>query len=356
MSIPQLTWNYGTAFDLFASLHVLHEPARFGVRPSWAAGVRSRLSSEHRETLEQAEAAFWIPLHWLLSLDDPRDSVAALRALRRIPAGERLAALALRPNLPPGVAEIYQDVAANGTWEPDDLEALRAAYQAQGSAPRSKVLEARLSVWAQAKSFGERYLQALQSYQDVFFAEEEKRIRSVLREAVEAAQERADQIPVEALIEELSSGVRLENEFDWQELVLVPSYWISPLVVFEKLGEDKELFLFGARPADASLVPGKVVPDGMLRTIKTLGDPTRLRILRYLAQESITPAELARRLRLRAPTVTHHLNLLRLAGLVYLTLGDQGKRRYEARPEAVDEAFEILHAFLGNSADTDGEA
>jgi DNA-binding transcriptional ArsR family regulator len=89
----------------------------------------------------------------------------------------------------------------------------------------------------------------------------------------------------------------------------------------------------------------------MLRTIKTLGDPTRLRILRYLSRENITPAELARRLRLRAPTVTHHLNLLRLAGLVYLTLGEKGKRRYETRPEAVDEAFEILRTFLGHAPD-----
>ena len=93
----------------------------------------------------------------------------------------------------------------------------------------------------------------------------------------------------------------------------------------------------------------------MLRTIKTLGDPTRLKILRYLAQENITPAELARRLRLRAPTVTHHLNLLRLAGLVYLTLGEKGKRRYEARPDAVDEAFALLRTFLGHTPEIEDE-
>ncbi len=355
MSILRLSWNYGSAFDIFASLHVLHEPERFGIRPAWAAGVRSRLSGEDRETLEQAEAALWIPLYWIQSLEGPKDSAAALMALEHIPAGERLATLGLPPKLPAGAVEIYRQVAAHGVWKPEDLESLRAAYQDQGSAPRLKVLEARLAVWAQAESFGERYLPALQSYQDVFFAEEEKRIRSVLQATVERAQERADQIPIDELIEELSHGVRLESEFNWQELVLVPSYWISPLVVFERLGEDKELFLFGARPANVSLVPGEVVPDGMLRTIKTLGDPTRLRILRYLAQESITPTELARRLRLRAPTVTHHLNLLRLAGLVYLTLGEKGKRHYEARTEAVEEAFGILRAFLGQAAEADNE-
>jgi len=349
MSISQLSWNYGSAYDLFTSLHVLHEPARFGVRPAWAAGVRSRLLGADRETLEQAEAALWIPLSWIQSLDEPKDSTTALRALRRLPAEERLPTLGISPKIPPTVEEIYREVATRGNWDPEDLESLRAAYQDQESAPRFKVLEARLAVWAHATSFGERYLKALQSYQDVFFAEEEKRIRGVLKNAIEDAQGRAEEISIDNLIEELSHGVRLENDFDWQELVLIPSYWISPLVVFEKLGEGKELFMFGARPADVSLVPGEMVPDGMLRTIKTLGDPTRLRILRYLAQERITPAELARRLRLRAPTVTHHLNLLRLAGLVYLTLGDKGKRHYEARPEAVDEAFEILKTFLGSS-------
>ena len=355
MSIAQLTWDFGTAFDLFASLHVLHNPDRFGIRAAWAAGVRSRLSTEDRDTLEQAEVAVWIPLPWIQALAAPKDSATALWALRQIPAGERLAALGLRPGLPQGAAEIYQAVVARGACDAADLEALRAAYQTSGNPPRPKILETRLAVWAQAATFGERYLQALQSYQDVFFSEEEKRIRSALQSAAEQAQARAAQIPVEALIEELSHGVRLENDLDWQELRLVPSYWIAPLVIFEPLGGGQELFLFGARPAEVSLVPGEWVPEGMLRTIKTLGDPTRLRILRYLSQGTITPAELARRLRLRAPTVTHHLNLLRLAGLVYLTLGEQGQRRYAARPEAVDEAFAVLRAFLGEPAGAENE-
>ena len=351
MSISHLIWDYGSAYDLFVSLHVLHDPDRFGVRPAWAAGVRSRLSPEDRETLEQAEAVILIPLFWLQALQEPKDCATVLWALHQIPAKERLAVLGLRPNLPESIAEIYQGVAARGTWDSSDLEALRVAYQDQSSPPRPKILEMRLAVWAQAESFGERYLKALQAYQEVFFHEEEKRISGVLNKAVEQAEARAAQISIEALIEELSHGVRLQSGLDWQELTLVPSYWISPLVIFEKLGNTKELFLFGARPAEVSLVPGELVPEGMLRTIKTLGDPTRLRILRYLSQETITPAELARRLRLRAPTVTHHLNQLRLAGLVYLTLGEKGQRHYTARPEAVEEAFRVIRIFLGTGAE-----
>ena len=39
---PQLTWDIGTAYDFFMSLEVLHHPDDYGLRASWAAGVRSR--------------------------------------------------------------------------------------------------------------------------------------------------------------------------------------------------------------------------------------------------------------------------------------------------------------------------
>jgi DNA-binding transcriptional ArsR family regulator len=351
MRVEQLTWKHGTAYDLFVSLHVLHEPERFGIRPAWAAGVRSRLSAQDRETLEQAEMTIWPPFHWVKDLPVPQDTSAVLWGLRQLQPEEILPNLGLRPSFPEGVADIYLDVAARGTWDAGVLEALRAAYQISSSPPRTKLVESRLNVWADAESFGSRFPAALRAYWDVFYSEEENRIIQAIDIAQTGAQNRATQIPMEDLIEELSHGVRLERTLDLDELLMVPSYWISPLVVFENLNDKQGLFLFGARPADVSLVPGELVPDGMLRTIKTLGDPTRLRILRYLSQESVTPAELARRLRLRPPTVTHHLNLLRLSGLVYLTLEEGGSRRYQARSEAVDEVFILLKSFLGISSE-----
>ena len=114
--------------------------------------------------------------------------------------------------------------------------------------------------------------------------------------------------------------------------------------------------MFGARSPDVSLVPGESVPDGLVRALKALSDPTRLRILRYLTTESLSPAQLARRLRLRTPTVMHHLNTLRVAGLVQLTIGmDVGKRikRYAARPGALEATFATLKEFQGHP---EGEA
>jgi DNA-binding transcriptional ArsR family regulator len=68
--------------------------------------------------------------------------------------------------------------------------------------------------------------------------------------------------------------------------------------------------------------------------------------LRYLSQENIPPAEIARRLRLRVPTVSHHLDVLRLAGLVYLTLEEKDDRRYAARMDAIETVAKSLRGFL----------
>jgi DNA-binding transcriptional ArsR family regulator len=102
------------------------------------------------------------------------------------------------------------------------------------------------------------------------------------------------------------------------------------------------------------LIPGELVPDALFQALKALADPTRLRIMRYLSAEPLTPAELSRRLRLRAPTVIHHLHALRLARLVHLTIGHEG-RRYEARREAVTTAFHLLDSYL-DSAKTENKS
>lgn len=343
-SQPKLSWDWGTAYDLFVSLNVLNEPNKFGLRGSWAAGVRSRLPNVEREILEDAQTLVHIPVQWVYTLPDPKDSASALRVLDQIAPEKRLPALTITSETSPQLAEVLLDVAERGSWDEKDQEILREGFKEKGL--RAKTLAAILDWWARSEEFGERYLAALQSYHQVFFAEEEARIRPALQDSLEHAKALSKEIPVPELVEELSQGVRFESLMELSELVLAPSYWTTPLVVFDKLGDKRMLLLYGARPADASLVPGEVIPDALLLALKALADPTRLRILRYLAVKPLTPAQLSRRLRLRAPTVIHHLNTLRLAGLVYLTLESGGERRYAMRTETVGSTFRSLEGFL----------
>jgi DNA-binding transcriptional ArsR family regulator len=355
MTSPLLFWDWGTAYDLFVSLEVLHEPDKFGVRGAWAAGVRARLPAGEREALEQSRQMVQMPFHWIYALPEPKDAAAALWALEQLPPAERLLTLFLTPTASPeGAAGILRGVLARGSWLDQDREALLAAYRdlyacrEDKKAPSPKRLADILDWWAGADDLAERYLQALHTYHQVFFTEEEKRIRPALQAALSQAQTRAKQLPLLDLLEELSQGLRFDERPAAPELILAPSYWSTPLMFFGQVSAEREILLFGARPPDASLVPGEAVPDALLRTLKALSDPTRLRILHYLAEEALTPTQLARRLRLRPPTVIHHLKTLRLAGLVQLTLGeDKQERPYAARPWAVRAACDSLQGFLG---------
>jgi len=57
--------------------------------------------------------------------------------------------------------------------------------------------------------------------------------------------------------------------------------------------------------------------DKLVSYHKALSDPTRLRILRLVAARPLSGQELAARLGVTAPTITHHVLKLREAGLLY---------------------------------------
>ncbi|MBA3531868.1 MAG: winged helix-turn-helix transcriptional regulator [Ardenticatenales bacterium] len=348
MTTPRLSWDCGTAYDLFLSLFILHDPEKVGLRGAWAAGVRARLPGEAREILADIHGFPRFADQWVYQLPAPKDAATALRVLAETPAEERLSALFLSEWVPAEASETLREVAARGSWSEADVERLRASNTEKEikRAAWEKEIQKMLNWWANAATTGEAYLSALQSYYEVFYAEEEARIRPALETALQKAQELAAHHPLAQLLELLSQGVRYAGPADVTEMTLIPVFWTTPLILEAPIKEGHILFLFGGRPAEMSLVPGEVVPDLMYQALKALADPTRLRILRYLGEGPLTPTELAHRLRLRAPTVVHHLHTLRLARLVYLMFDEGVERRYALRYEAVEENLEGLKQFL----------
>ena len=351
----RIHWDVGTAYDLFISYAVLKDPKKFGVRSSWASGMRARLQPEDRAVLDTSLVVLNSPAKWIHSLPHPKDVEHCLVALSQIQEQNRLAALACCPTQDDErspVQELLVSVSEKGKWSEADLEALRAfhAQKKSGhSGPGLEDLRLILDTWSRAEAFGEGLLRALRNYQDVFFKEEEQRIAPKLKRALEYAQERSRTLSSVALIEEISQGIRYEHLPTIKELTLVPSYWINPFVQMHAIGSGHRLWAFGARPIEDSLVPGEPVPDALRVSLKALADPTRLRILRYLHQEPLTMAELTKRLRLRMPTVIHHLSALRLAGLVLIHVETEVKghrQRFSARAEGLDTALQSLKAFL----------
>jgi DNA-binding transcriptional ArsR family regulator len=346
-SSPAILWDSGTAYEFFVSLHVLLTPDFYGIRPSWAAGVRSRIPAAERKFLDEIIHFFGMPLSWVMTLPGTKDALSVLWALRQIPAEKRLAALMdVESWVHAEPRDTFLRLAAAGSWDKSDLAALQAAMAKEmpGHKEDEKFLTQFLDWWVRPREAGEMLLSALQAYYAAFFEEEEKRVGPVLQAGLEHARELAGCMSLPELLVELSQGVHFED-VTAQELLMVPAYWTTPLVILEKISPARQLFLFGARPASMSALPGELVPEGLLRSLKALADPTRLKILYYISQEDVTPSQLARRLHLRAPTVTHHLNELRLAGLVNLTFRGQEKL-YRARLEAIESTHAGLNEFL----------
>ncbi|MFZ1043404.1 MAG: metalloregulator ArsR/SmtB family transcription factor [Anaerolineales bacterium] len=349
-SHTRLTWDVGTAYELFVSLHVLHEPELFDLRPSWAAKIRSRIPTAERMFLEETYFFLNFPLAWLHNLPTPKNTLTVIYTLQQTPPAQRgRSLLDLDKGLKPECKSLLQ-IAEHRTWDKDDLIIL-TPQMCKGETGHDRdqgALIKFLNWWVRPEDFGNMLLSALQAYQQAFFEQEEQRVGPVLQAGLEHAQQLAEHMSVSDLISELSQGVRYEEAIG-EELIVVPTFWMTPLVDLQKISQDQKLFLFGARPSTMSAIPGELVPDGLLITLKALADPTRLKILNYLSKEELTPSELSHRLNLRPPTVTHHLKELRLSGLVNLTLRGQEKL-YRARLEALDSMHADLRQFLTNAA------
>ena len=342
----KIHWDIGTAYDLFISLRILHDPEQYGVRASWAAGVRSRVSAECREILKRAVLLRLGPLTFVNSLNEPKDSAQLMAKLRSIPAVEVLETLTIQPGMPEEFKELLLSTTASKKWSQEETQFLIQRYGMEDNKQTRQIVTTLYEIWSNRKEFGEKLVLGFQAYIDTFFAEEEQRILPVLQQELSYARMRAGSRPLPAMLEELTAGVRFGDFEHLSDIILAPTFWGSPFMFSERQSISKIIVLFGARPGTMSIIPGEVVPDGLLRGMKAMADPTRLRILRYLAQEPQTSYELSRVLRLRPPTVTHHLTQLRLAGMVQVILDPNGERKYAARYEGFEDTQDLLNRFV----------
>ena len=177
-----------------------------------------------------------------------------------------------------------------------------------------------------------------------FFAEIEPRVAAMLKRDYDLrAGDRATLEPAQ-LIERTTGGVRWLSEPGVGRIILAPSYFARPYN-FVLGGEDWRVY--GYPIADAALDGADPLapPQAVLRLHRALGDDTRLRILRLLRDQDYYLTEIAQRLELSKPTITHHLALLRAAGLVTV-VQEGGLSYYSLRRERLDDASTELKRFL----------
>jgi DNA-binding transcriptional ArsR family regulator len=145
-------------------------------------------------------------------------------------------------------------------------------------------------------------------------------------------------------VELATGGVRWVPEPRIRRVLLAPAYFCRPYNwVFG--GRDWHLFCYPA--SDTALEADRgAVPTSLLRLYRALGDESRLRILRMLADGDLYLTEIAERMGLSKATVSHHLALLRASGLVATT--EAGTLMYfSLRRDRLSELGPDLARFLG---------
>lgn len=176
------------------------------------------------------------------------------------------------------------------------------------------------------------------------FVTVEVRVARMGASDVAARREEMRALPTGEFIEKTTGGVRVVPEPALRRVILAPSYFGRP---FNHLFGDRDWRLI-AYPLDEAALDGDVgfLPTSTVRLFKALGDESRLRILRHLADGDLYLTEIADRVGLSKPTVKHHMVQLRTAGLVTVSeVG--GLTYYTLRRERLGDASADLQRLLG---------
>jgi DNA-binding transcriptional ArsR family regulator len=192
------------------------------------------------------------------------------------------------------------------------------------------------------------FIGALRVWHQAVFADEEARLAPLLRHEAEAMARRRAEVPLDSFIEREMRGVQWQRPPGLRRYIFAPSFFCRP-AVFYHFWRGTLTFCAPTEQATPSVEQQRADPNApseeMLRFFATLGDETRLRILRLLAQREMYLTELADRLGLTKATTKHHMVRLRAAGMV--TLYDRERRtHYALRPDVARRAAQSLEAFL----------
>lgn len=148
------------------------------------------------------------------------------------------------------------------------------------------------------------------------------------------------------LVEAATNGVTFKLQPHLTGVVLIPSKIIRPWTV---IIEHEGLRIFAYSVADEHLLADPDAPPSYLVDLyKALGDERRLRMLSILNEGDAGLMEIAERVDLAKSTTHHHLRILRSAGLVRVTVGEN--KSYSLRREGVPEAARLLDAYLTTPA------
>jgi DNA-binding transcriptional ArsR family regulator len=335
-------------FDIFYALYALADSTS-SAADEWKAQAARQLPKDFENLVQRIAPR---PIFWPLLADTLRDSDGELDFEEMIAALARLSPAELRANILAGIfhdAAIVQSLAAGKRnlqqiaegGEADD-SSLLAHFGLRPYEARSPSARAISTLISDPAMFRDSLQAALPQFWETSFRSEWSALERDLRADARHMRELDAELPSEDLAHEL----RLPVTFDPQAREVRPRN--GPAIPYAQIGrcyllpsafntrrwwakykaKNGKVNLYfpvvrnraaesatreTSRSLAASVEPRSIRAELVFRA---LGDTTRYAIASVLARSPTTSAELARNLGVSKPTITHHVQALRAAGLI----------------------------------------
>ncbi|OWR29591.1 hypothetical protein CDO73_15520 [Saccharibacillus sp. O23] len=201
------------------------------------------------------------------------------------------------------------------------------------------------SVPAGLPEIKDRAAEALLMWNEQYFSRIDPAISAGLKQAEKRLKQEISNRPPEEVFESATCGMRLSPGMQPPDrVILVPQYHQRPfnlLSFYPKLA----ITMF---PVDALPQPEGFPPPALLRLARALDDESRLRILRFVADNGqATFTEIVKQIGISKSTIHYHLILLRAAGLLTVYAGSGSKlSTYSLRNADTGELGAQLTAYL----------
>lgn len=194
-------------------------------------------------------------------------------------------------------------------------------------------------------------VEVLGRWADVFAGIHDEAMEPIERDAA-AKRHLARRLDATDLVEVATNGVEFVAQPGTRRLFLIPSYVLRPWVI---LAEHDDVRVVVHPVADEHLeLDSSTPPPHLVKLYKALGDESRLRLLRRLAQGPISLRQAAEEVGVAKSTAHHHLAVLRQAGLVLVRAEDD--TTYSLREEELPRCNDLLARYLDPAATDDAAA
>jgi DNA-binding transcriptional ArsR family regulator len=342
---------YSPVLEAVLSLSVLVQPSHHPLHHEWVRSTRRCLPSEMKQKVADFRFSHmdYIPAGLLPQRSDPYpDFEGELERIRSLPLEEQ--SIPILRNLVGGKSELFARL--------DSPEAREEVLE-RGADLGSATVELLKLGLEDPRQLAEGFLDGLTRYWQVCFREEWERIEPKLAATTDEASQRLADGGLYAMLEGLRPRIGLNREAgefwlrrahevqimldDRAEILFVPSAFIWPHIGLAHDPPGRLAVIYAAPFASYESSPESL--DGFVPLMRALGDPTRLRVLKLIAERPRSTQELARLITISESAMSKHLRQLTRCG-VLVTERDSYYQLYYLVRERVEPLSARLLEFL----------